>query len=172
MIAAETALTGGPAARAARAVQANAVSARVPEAPTTQPTPVAPAPQPHLTVVSSENYASEEFVLASGLSERQVNDLQAQGFLAPEIINGRLSYTSLDLLVAQRAGVLLTQGVAVRQLTPLRRLVQLELDFVRDITVPLQSLAKAERQVQEARVAQEVSALRDAVYSATVAKHI
>jgi hypothetical protein len=74
------------------------------------------------------------------------------------------------LLVAQRAGVLLSQGVAVRQLTPLRRLVQLEMDFVQDLTAPLRKLPKAQRVIQEGRVAAEVAALREAVYTATAAK--
>ncbi|CAB4872533.1 unannotated protein [freshwater metagenome] len=175
LIASETPPANGPAARAARTVQANVVTARIPDAVVTL-APVAAlstgveAP-PQLSVVSTETYATSEFVAASGLSERQVNDLQAQGFLEPEIANERLTYSSLDLVVAQRAGVLLAQGVAVRQLTPLRRLVQLELDFVRDITVPLQGLQKSERERQVTRVAAEVAALRHAVYSASVTKH-
>ncbi len=171
MIAPEGAATNGPAARAARAVQSNVVTARVPVVPVTT-VPAQPETQPLLAVVSSETYATSEFVATSGLTERQVNDLQAQGFLTPEIVNERLTYSSLDLLVAQRAGVLLAQGVAVRQLTPLRRLVELELDFVRDVTAPLRKLPQAQRELQEARVAEEVSALRAAVYSATTAKRL
>lgn len=171
MIAPEGLATTGPAARAARAVQSNAVTARVPEV-SVAPTPAMPETQPLLTVVSSETYANSEFVTACGLTERQINDLQAQGFLAPEIINDRLTYSALDLLVAQRASVLLSQGVAVRQLTPLRRLVQLEMDFVRDLTAPLRKLPKAQREMQEARVADEVAALRSAVYLATAAKRL
>ncbi|CAB4777824.1 unannotated protein [freshwater metagenome] len=175
MIAPEGEMANGPAARAARLVQANAVTARVPESPAPSSTPavaVQSAAPPFLTVVSSDTYASAEFVAASGLSERQINDLQAQGFLAPEIIHERLTYSALDLQVAKRAGVLINQGVAVRQLTPLRRLVQLEMDFVRDLTVPLRKLPKAQREIQEARVASEVSELRNAVHAATAAKHL
>jgi DNA-binding transcriptional MerR regulator len=171
MIAPETSATNGPAARAARSVQANVVTARVPMS--VAPVEVVPTEAhtaQYLQVVATETYATSEFVAASGLSERHINDLQAQGFLAPEIVNERLTYSSLDLVVALRAGVLLAQGVAVRQLTPLRRLVQLELDFVRDVTVPLQSLPKAERERQVTRVTTEVAALRDAVYTASVAK--
>ena len=172
MIAPEGVPANGPTARAARSVQAHAVTARVPEVPNSAPTaaPKSPETQPTLTVVSSDTYGSSEFVTASGLKERQINDLQAQGFLAPEIVDERLTYSSLDLVVAQRAGVLLSQGVAVRQLTPLRRLVQLEMDFVQDLTAPLRKLPKAQRVIQEARVAAEVAALRDAVYSATAAQ--
>jgi len=175
MIAPEGELANGPAARAARLVQANAVTARVPESPAPSSMTAAPvqsAAPPFLAVVSSDTYASAEFVAACGLTERQVNDLQAQGFLAPEIIHERLTYSALDLQVAQRAGVLIDQGVAVRQLTPLRRLVQLEMDFVRDITAPLRKLPKAQREIQEARVASEVSALRNAVHAATAAQHL
>jgi len=173
MIAPEGVPANGPTARAARSVQAQAVTARVPEVPAPAPTTIASnstETQPVLTVVSSDTYGSSEFVLASGLQERQINDLQAQGFLAPEIVDERLTYSSLDLLVAQRAGVLLSQGVAVRQLTPLRRLVQLEMDFVQDLTAPLRKLPKAQRMIQEGRVAAEVAALREAVYTATAAK--
>jgi DNA-binding transcriptional MerR regulator len=170
MIAPEGEMANGSAARAARTVHANAVTARVPEssaapAPSNSESPII------LTVISTDTYASAEFVAASGLTERQINDLQAQGFLAPEIIHERLKYSALDLQVAQRAGVLIDQGVAVRQLTPLRRLVQLEMDFVRDITAPLRKLPKAQREIQEARVASEVSALRNAVHAATAVKH-
>jgi DNA-binding transcriptional MerR regulator len=174
MIAPEGVPSNGPAARAARLVQANAVTARIPEPAATVSTPsnvsAQAETQPLLSVVPADTYSTAEFVAACGLKERQVNDLQAQGFLAPEIMNERLTYSSIDLVVAQRAAVLLAQGVAVRQLTPLRRIVQLELDFVRDLTVPLHSLPKAQRALQAARVASEVSALRNAIYSATVAK--
>ena len=175
LIAPETPPANGPAARAARSIQANAVTARIPDAAVTLSPAPAPSTEvvapPQLSVVSTEMYATSEFVAASCLSERQINDLQAQGFLEPEIVNERLTYSSLDLVVAQRAGVLMAQGVAVRQLTPLRRLVQLELDFVRDITVPLQNLPQSERKLQVSRVATEVAALRHAVYSATITKH-
>jgi len=175
MIAPESEMANGPAARAARTVHANAVTARVPEssaAPSAATASSKSEAPTILTVISTDTYASAEFVVASGLTERQINDLQAQGFLAPEIVHERLTYSSLDLLVAQRAGVLINQGVAVRQLTPLRRLVQLEMDFVRDITAPLRKLPKAQREIQEARVASEVSALRNAVHSATAAKYL
>ena len=92
MIAPEGAATNGPAARAARAVQSNVVTARVPVVPVTT-APAQPETQPLLAVVSSETYATSEFVATSGLTERQVNDLQAQGFLTPEIVNERLTYS-------------------------------------------------------------------------------
>ncbi len=166
LIAPEASTTTAPAARAARSVQSNAVSARVPEMAPVKPLSLVPAP----SVVEHvrDSYATAEFVAASGLSERQVNDLQAQGFLVPEVIEGRLTFSALDLMVAKCALVLLAQGVAVKQLTPIRRLVQLEMDFVRDITAPLRSLPTAEREKETMRVADEIAALRAAVYSATM----
>lgn len=166
LIAPEAPTSSAPAARAARPVQSNTVSVRVPDVAPVRP--LAAVPSPVVAEPSTESFATAEFIVASGLSERQVNDMQAQGFLAPEIIEGRLTFSSLDLLVAQRALVLLAQGVAVKQLTPIRRIVQLEMDFVRDITAPLRNMPAVERELETARVAGEISALRAAVYTAAL----
>lgn len=168
LIAPEAAASTAPAARAARPVQSNAVSARVPDVSPVKPSVATPTPS--LVELTNDAYATSEFIAASGLSERQVNDMQAQGFLSPEIIEGRLTYSSLDLMVAKTAVVLLAQGVAVKQLTPIRRLVQLELDFVRDITAPLRNLPAVEREIETARVAGEISALRAAVHTAALSQ--
>ena len=169
MIAAPSSPTTTTHAQAARAVQTGSVSAKVSEI-------IAPAPAPKtapvvMNIVSDEpsrTYGSEEFVATSGLTPRWMNDLQVQKFLLPAIVDGTLRFSHTDLVVAQRALVLLAQGVGVHQLTPLRRIVELELDFVRDITTPLRSKPAAERIAETRRVAGEIAALRSAVYENSI----
>lgn len=153
--------------RAARPVATASVTRRV--EPT--PVPVAPIAPVALRVVPEtvtprpSRYRGEEFLSATGLSPNQINDLQSQGFISPVVEDGATYFTAADFEIALRAKTLLSQGLDVRHLLPLRRIATMVSDYVETISRPLDSLEPAARATERERVADEIRLLFDALIS-------
>ena len=171
----------------AREEIARAVSAVAPSTPSSSdasararlsvvPAEVEESPCPSPLSEGRQFYSGGEFLEATQLDPRVVNQLVSLGLLAPVTSRGEMAYTDLDVRAASAVAVLVARGVDVRLLGSLRRVVEREVAVVEDLTEPLRAPGKRvspeEVSAVRAAVAQEVEALRDVLHQRAILDYL
>ena len=170
-----------PASRqAARDATARAVSITVPEASVAAAS--IPKRAPVMAVVAnddaprSEWLTRDEFLVASGLANDVLAQLEGQGIVVRSHRGGSVVYGDVDLRIARAAGDLATRGVDVRFLGSLRRVVEREIGVIDDMTEPLRGpsseLSTDEVRTTTMAVAGEVAALREVLRERSLAQYL
>jgi DNA-binding transcriptional MerR regulator len=111
--------------------------------------------------------AVEEFQIRSGVSAEHLRQLIAQGLLTPGVRGREQFLRSSDLAVAQAGDALLRNGVDIRLLGGLRRVVEREVGISQDATAALRATGRNANETRAAVRATlgEISALREALLS-------
>jgi DNA-binding transcriptional MerR regulator len=126
-----------------------------------EPNEVRTAPTP----AQSRSYSSAEFLLATGIEAKMLNQLQALGLIAPTVVARHTTYSDADVRIAGIASALVARGVDVRLLLSLRRVAEREVGVVDELTQPLRAkgsgVSPEKARAITFEVAAEVGALRE-----------
>ena len=124
---------------------------------------------------SRSTLATNEFLTATGLAPRVVNQLLSMGFLVPERADNETVFSSLDVKVALAVKPLVERDVDLRLLGSLRRVVERELGIVDDLTSVIRQPGSAVVPEEVGRVARtvavEIAELRGALYERALAHY-
>jgi DNA-binding transcriptional MerR regulator len=111
-----------------------------PPPPPPEPTPAA-VPDPGASVLdtgeSSMSMTAEELVKATGLTARQLTDLESYGLIAPDTIDNTAYYGDDALIVGRTAAAFMRHGVEARHLRMYKVAAEREAGFLEQLIMPI-----------------------------------
>jgi DNA-binding transcriptional MerR regulator len=106
----------------------------------------------------------DELLDSTGLTNRQLDELQSFGLVASRDIAGRPHFDECDLLIARRFADLAARGIEPRHLQGLKRTVDRQMDLLGDLATTTRARgASAEATAEIRELAGELQALRGAL---------